>query len=62
MEQKNRTAAVSKTAQLLMVAFFAFLLGTYVTKGSDWPVLVLSGGVLAGAVFMLIREFWKSNA
>jgi hypothetical protein len=62
MEHNNRASAASKTAQLLMAAFCAFLLGGYVNKGSDWPVLVLSGGVLAGALFLLIREFWKSGA
>jgi hypothetical protein len=45
-----------------MAAFCAFLLGGYVDKGSDWPVLVLSGGVLAGALFLLTRGFWKSGA
>ena len=45
-----------------MVAYCAFLLGGYVTKGSDWPVLVLSGAALGGILFMLIREFWKPNA
>jgi hypothetical protein len=59
MEDRNRAAA--KTAQLLIVAFCAFLLGGYVTKGSGWLVLVLSSGTLAGALFMLIREFWKSR-
>ena len=44
-----------------MVAFFAFLLGGYSIKGSSWPVLVLSGGALVGAVVMLIRDFWKSR-
>jgi hypothetical protein len=62
MEQKHRMSATVKTAQLLMVAFVAFLFGGYVTKGSDWPVLVLSGAVLAGATLMLIREFWKPVA
>ena len=54
-------SATSKTIQLLLAAWFAFLLGGYVTKGSDWPVLVLSGGALVGLLLMLIREFWKPN-
>jgi hypothetical protein len=62
MEQNKRKSAGAQTAMLLMVAFIAFLFGGYVTKGSDLPVLVLSGGVLAGAILMLIREFWKPVA
>jgi hypothetical protein len=62
MEQKHRMSATAKTAQLLMVAFCAFLFGGYVTKGSDWPVLVLSGAALAGVTLMLIRELWKPAA
>jgi hypothetical protein len=54
-------SATSKTIQLLLAAWFAFLLGGYVTKGSHWPVLVFSGGALVGVLFMLIREFWKPN-
>jgi hypothetical protein len=62
METNNRASAGSKTGQLLIAAFSAFLLGEYVNKGSDWPVLVLNGGVLTSALFLLIREFWKSGA
>jgi hypothetical protein len=55
-------SATSKTTQLIIVALSAFLLGGYITKGSDWPLLVLSGVVLAGALLLLIREFWNFNA
>ena len=55
-------SATARTAQLLMVEFIAFLFGGYVTKGSDWIVLVGSGAVLAGATLMLIRELWKPAA
>jgi hypothetical protein len=62
MEQKHRMSATARTAQLLMVAFLAFLFGGYVNKGSDWPVLILSGAALAGVTLMLIRELWKPTA
>jgi hypothetical protein len=62
MEQKHRMSATARTAQLLMVEFIAFLFGGYVTKGSDWIVLVGSGAVLAGATLMLIRELWTPAA
>jgi hypothetical protein len=62
MDFQYRKAAASRTLQVLMVAFCAFLLGGYIEKGSSWPVLVLSSGVLVGALFMLIRDFWKPIA
>jgi hypothetical protein len=62
MEQNKRKSPVAQTSMLLMVAFIAFLFGGYVTKGSDWLVLVGTGGVLAFGILMLAREFWKPAA
>jgi hypothetical protein len=52
-------SAAPKTALLLLVAIFAFQFGGYVTKGSNWITLICFGALLAGAISILLREFWK---
>jgi hypothetical protein len=62
----DRRAALSKTAQLLMVLFFSFYFGRLSTQYGDdalsW-VGVVSNVILLGLLcYLLIRDFWKPSA
>jgi hypothetical protein len=58
--------AVTKTAQVFVVALFAFILGPYGAKfggsGFDWAVLILSAIAMVLSIISLTLGFWKSNA
>jgi hypothetical protein len=56
MDHHERISASSKTAQVLMVAFVAYLLGGFT---SVWAIAV-GTAVLAVGLIMVIRNFWKT--
>jgi hypothetical protein len=65
MDDKERKTASSRTVQVLLVAVIAFQLGGYATRFSwsawGWIAVALGGAALAGALFLLIRGFWKPD-
>ena len=62
----DRRTALSKTAQLFMVLVFSFLFGRLSTQFKDdvlsWAGVVLNVSLLALLCYLLMRDFWKSNA
>jgi hypothetical protein len=58
IDHHERVSASSKTAQILMVAFVAYLLGGFT---SIWAIAI-GTAVLALGLFMVIRDFWKVAA
>jgi hypothetical protein len=66
MEYQKRKSALTKTGQLLTVAVFMFLLGRFSVgsslSGWGWAAVAFGGAALTGSLFLLLRDFWKSNA
>jgi hypothetical protein len=58
MDHHDRISASSKTAQVLMVAFVAYLLGGFT---SVWAIAI-GTAVLALGLFIMIQDFWKTAA
>jgi branched-subunit amino acid ABC-type transport system permease component len=58
MDHHERTSASTKTAEVLLLAFAAYLLGGFT---SVWATIIGSAVVAVG-LFMVIRDFWKAAA
>jgi hypothetical protein len=66
MDYQKRMSFLSKTSQVVIVAVSAFNLGSYSTRSSlsgwGWTAVTFGCAALAGALYLLIRDFWKANA
>ena len=63
---KLRKVATTRSALVFLLAYTSFGLGAYSEKASftawGWVAIVMGVIFFSGALFLLMRDFWSTNA